>query len=165
MDTLADEQNVSWKAGRGEYLYGRHSTPDFTLVKPLTYMNNSGAAVRILAEQEGAGYDQMLIVYDDLDLPLGKMRFRPGGSAGTHKGMRSVVNRTGTREIPRLRLGIGSERQQSPAEEFVLSPFSKDELPIAREMVNHAITGVMTLIDEGIDVAMNTYNHRDFTGD
>lgn len=163
VDAIAEDRNVRWKVGQGEFMIGVDGKDDFTLVKPMTFMNNSGAAVKQISMKQDFQITNLLIIYDDLDLPLGKLRFRPGGSPGSHLGMRSIVKKMGSRDIPRLRLGIGSELKKGPSEEFVLEPFSKEEKIIADEVAEIAARGVMTFMHRGIEAAMNQYNQLDLT--
>ncbi|MCF7804163.1 MAG: aminoacyl-tRNA hydrolase [Candidatus Marinimicrobia bacterium] len=161
IDFLTEKQHVTLMSGKGEYLLGEHRSGKYALVKPLTYMNNSGNAITDMQRHRQVKLRETLVVYDDLDLPLGTMRFRPGGSAGTHRGMESVVDKIGTTRIPRLRIGIGSEYKTGPSEDFVLTPFATDELPVVQDVVKTAADGIMSFIHEGIQRAMNTYNKRD----
>lgn len=165
VDRIASTRQIQWSSGRGEYLYGRDQQMDLTVVKPLTYMNNSGQAVRQLIEWEKGSYEDLLVVYDDLDLPLGRIRFRPEGGPGTHKGIRSVIGVTGTEHIPRLRLGIGIPDQQQPSEKFVLQSFTSEEQPVAVQMVDKAVEGIMTFITEGMEYTMNEYNKVEIDSD
>ncbi|HID65408.1 MAG TPA: aminoacyl-tRNA hydrolase, partial [Aquificaceae bacterium] len=94
------------------------------LAKPLTYMNNSGAAVYNLLEEYGLSPEQMIVIYDDLDLPLGTIRLRLKGSSGGHKGVESIIKYIGTQNFPRLRIGIGRPKKKEDVVKYVLSPFS-----------------------------------------
>lgn len=161
VDSLAEQHRLKWKAGSGDFLLTVHPRELFSLVKPLTYMNNSGRAFGQLQQRAEILLEETLIVYDDLDLPLGRLRFRPGGSAGTHRGMDSILQKANTDQVPRLRLGIGTPEKTVPAEEFVLQHFSDEELPVARDIVTVAVDGIKFFIDEGINAAMNTYNQID----
>ncbi|MBS1270905.1 MAG: Peptidyl-tRNA hydrolase [Candidatus Marinimicrobia bacterium] len=161
IDYLADKHRITLKSGAGEYLYGEHRSGRYALMKPLTSMNNSGNALMQLQQHKKVKPKQMLVIYDDLDLPLGRMRFRPNGSPGTHRGMQSVVTKLGTQSVPRLRLGIGSEEKIGPSEDFVLDSFAKDEKSLAEEVVTTAADGVMTYIYDGIQTAMNSFNKLD----
>jgi len=163
VDQLSELRNIRWKSGRGEFLIGTGQRGKISVVKPLTYMNNSGVAVKQLVQNKDFDISATVIVYDDLDLPLGKIRFRQGGSPGSHRGMQSVVKQMGTEKIPRLRVGIGSDLKQGPAEEFVLEPFAYDEKKLAEEVTKMAAEGVLTLVHRGVEAAMNQYNRLDLT--
>ena len=128
------------------------------LAKPQTYMNESGRAVRALVRRYGLAPQDLLIVYDDVDLPVGAIRIRPRGSAGGHHGMASVIEALGTQEIPRVRIGIG--RPPGDTAEYVLSRFSPEERPVVEEAVERAADAVETILREGIEVAMGRFNRR-----
>lgn len=131
------------------------------LALPQTYMNRSGYAVRCLAERHGFEPPEMLVVYDEASLPLGRLRLRPGGSPGGHRGMESVVENLRTDRIPRLRLGCAGEQGAPGGEDlvgYVLSPFCSDEREAAGEMVERAAEACETWLREGIEAAMNQFN-------
>ena len=133
------------------------------LAQPQTYMNLSGAAVKRIADGYRVPPSRLVIVSDDLDIPLGQIRVRKGGSAGTHKGMRSVIAEMGTNAIPRLRVGIGPLPGRGDAVEFVLAPFSREELPLVEEALAKAEEAVEMILDGGTEEAMNTFNRRGMT--
>ena len=128
------------------------------LAKPQTFMNNSGDAVRALQGTYGVDPADLLVLYDDLDLPFGQLRFRSSGGPGTHKGMLSIVGTLGTTEFPRLRIGIGPG--QGDAADFVLSPFSRDERPELPALLDRAARGVERYLTEGAGKAMMEINPR-----
>lgn len=128
------------------------------LAKPQTYMNLSGQAVASLVKFYKIPLENLLIAYDDVDLPLGTIRLRPmGGSAG-QKGMRSTVERLGTEEFPRIRLGIDRPPGAMQAANYVLQDFSKDEIEIVNHVIDRATDATLVFVTEGLDVAMNKYN-------
>ena len=130
------------------------------LAKPLTYMNRSGHAARCLLERRGLEPAAVLVVYDEVSLPLGRLRLRPSGSPGGHRGMESVVASLRTEEIPRLRLGIAPEGGVGGEEmvDFVLEPFARDEREAAAEMVERAADACRAWLEEGAEAAMNRFN-------
>lgn len=130
------------------------------LARPQTYMNLSGVAVKRIADGYGVPPSHIVIVSDDLDIPLGQIRVRKGGSAGTHKGLRSVVAQMGTPSIPRLRVGIGPLAERGDAVEFVLSPFSREELPAVKEALAMAEEALEMILDGQTEAAMNKFNRR-----
>ena len=136
-----------------------------TLFKPLTYMNESGRAVAALVRETGLPLAELLVVLDDLNLPLGVLRLRAAGSAGGHRGLQSVIEHLGTEEFPRLRLGVGPARADMTGKEFVLSPFEEPELPLVRRMVERAALAVQCWASEGVDIAMSRYNSAADQGD
>ena len=137
---------------------GRIAEQPVVLAQPLTYMNESGgAAVRLLKRYDVTPRD-LLVIYDDLDLDLGRLRLRGDGSPGTHNGMRNIVQRLGTDDFPRLRLGIGPKPPGADAVKWVLSAFRRSEEKVVEEMLARAGEAVVCLVREGLDVAMNRYN-------
>jgi len=131
------------------------------LAQPQTYMNRSGYTLRCLAERHGFEPGEVLVVYDDVSLPLGRLRLRPGGSPGGHRGMESVVENLRTDRIPRLRLGCAGPEGTPAGEElvdYVLSPFRSEEREAAEEMVERAADACETWLREGIEAAMNRFN-------
>ena len=131
------------------------------LVAPQTYMNRSGYALRCLVERHGFEPGEVLVVYDEVALPLGKLRVRPGGSPGGHRGMESVVENLRTDRVPRLRLGCAGAEGTPAGEElvdYVLSPFGSEEREAAEEMVERAADACETWLREGIEAAMNRFN-------
>ncbi len=128
------------------------------LAKPQTYMNNSGQAVRALADFYKIGVENTIIIYDDLDTPFGTLRLRLKGSAGGQKGMKSVIQHLGTSEISRVRIGIGRPPGRMDPAAYVLKPFVGDDEISARIMVDRASDAVETWLKAGIDIAMNKHN-------
>jgi PTH1 family peptidyl-tRNA hydrolase len=131
------------------------------LVKPQTYMNLSGDAVAPLLERHGGGDPANLVVaVDDVALPLGMIRIRARGSAGGQKGLKSIIERLGTAEFARIRLGIKPEHQIGNLAGFVLSPVGKSELEAVREMIDRAAEAVRVLITDGVERSMAMFNQR-----
>lgn len=128
------------------------------LVKPRTFMNRSGYPVASLVNFYRMSLERLLVVYDDLDLPLGATRMRPSGSAGGHRGMRSVINQLGSRDFPRLRIGIGRPPGRMDPADYVLQDFSADEESLLEEALEQAVAAIETWLAEGIDEAMSRYN-------
>lgn len=128
--------------------------------KPVTFMNLSGVAVRELLRKHEIAPAEMLVVSDDLDLPLGALRLRERGSAGTHNGMRSIVGALGGGEFPRLRLGIAPEHRLGDAARFVLAPWRKPELEIVARVLERAGDAVEMMAREGLPKAMSLFNAR-----
>ena len=140
-------------------LYGaQFEGSEVWLVLPRTFMNLSGLAVRAARDFSGARLEEMLVACDDANLPLGRIRLRPAGSDGGHKGLRSVIEFLGTEEFPRLRMGIGRPPEGCDMVEFVLSPFSADEWPKVEEMLERACLAVEEWVRSGIERAMTLYN-------
>lgn len=130
------------------------------LLKPQTFMNASGNAVGAAARWYHVPLDQLLVVYDDLDLPFGQLRLRPSGSSGGHNGMKSIIDRLGSEQFPRLRIGIG-RGQQAGAIGYVLSRFNAAEEKQLHAVITRAASAALSWQHDGIDVAMNEYNRRE----
>ncbi len=140
---------------------GETGTGGVLLAKPLTYMNRSGHAARCLLERRGLAPAAALVVYDEASLPLGRLRLRPAGGPGGHRGMESVLAALRTEEVARLRLGIAPEGGAPPGEElveFVLEPFAGDEREAAAAMVERAADACRAWLEEGVEAAMNRFN-------
>lgn len=159
VDRIADR--AGWD-GRGRQrdasnvVGGRYRSLDLTLVKPLTYMNESGLAVRKVLARERAPLSDLLVVADDFALPFGKLRFREGGGAGGHNGLRSIIDELGTEKFSRLRVGIGEPDRT--AIDHVLSTFTPDEAARLDELVDAAADAVEAWAREGTNKAANRFN-------
>ena len=127
------------------------------LARPLTFMNLSGQSVRPLLRWYRISLPDLLVVYDDLDLPLGKVRLRQQGGSGGHKGMKSIIEALGTQEFPRLRIGIGRPVHGEPAD-FVLNNFSPDERIVMESAFDQTIAAIEAFLASGIQTAMNGFN-------
>jgi PTH1 family peptidyl-tRNA hydrolase len=128
------------------------------LAKPLTFMNSSGDAVQPLASFYKIPFENMLIVADDIDLPLGTLRLRKSGSSGGQNGLKHILQRLGTQEIARARFGVGRPPGQKAAAGHVLAPFKGDEEILAMEVRDRAMQAVETWLTDGIEMAMTRYN-------
>src|SRR5262245_47568411 len=135
--------------------------PGLTLAQPQTYMNRSGYAARCLAEVRGFAPEEILVVYDEVALPLGRLRLRRAGSPAGHRGMESILQQLQTDQVPRLRLGVAAEAGPPPGEalaEFVLSPFAAAEREAAEAMIERAADACEAWLAEGPDAAMARFN-------
>jgi PTH1 family peptidyl-tRNA hydrolase len=129
------------------------------VAKPLTFMNLSGDAVRSLANAYVESLDDLMIVYDDIDLPLGRLRIRPNGSAGTHNGMRSIVASLASERFPRLRCGVrGASFPDMRLRDYVLDDFSDEEMPAVTAAVDRAVDALVLFARGDLRRAMNTFN-------
>lgn len=135
----------------------RNGYEDYLLIKPTTFMNLSGEAVRAVMDYYKIKIEDILIIYDDLSLELGKIRFRANGSDGGHNGIKSVIKHLGTNNIARLKIGIGPQ-PNIPSEVFVLQNFSKEELDILKSTISKAKDGIVCYFKEGIAIAQNKFN-------
>ena len=135
----------------------RNGIDDYLIIKPTTFMNLSGEAVRAVMDYYKISIDDVLIVYDDLSLEIGKIRFRANGSDGGHNGIKSVIQHLGTKDVARLKIGIGPQ-PNIPSEVFVLQNFSKEELETLKISISKAKEGIDCYFKEGIAVTQNKYN-------
>ncbi|MBE6372575.1 MAG: aminoacyl-tRNA hydrolase [Lentisphaerae bacterium] len=142
------------------YLKGTYAGRALFLQKPETYMNLSGEAVAPLLRKEEIGTDGLLVIYDDMDLEVGKLRIRGRGSCGGHNGIRSIIETTGTENFARIRVGIG--HRTGNGADYVLSPFEEDEKPVMDKVLEAAADAVILILRRGLSQAMNEYNPRDY---
>jgi peptidyl-tRNA hydrolase, PTH1 family len=161
-DLLAERYRLRFKAGKGEFVIAVSEDLDTALVKPLTYMNHSGLAVRDLLRRYPVTLPELLIVQDDLDLVLGRFKFKAGGSAGTHNGIRSVIYHLGDDNFARLKIGIDVEGRRDNAEpvDYVLNSFAASERKTLDEVLSAAADAADSYIREGLEQAMNTHHQR-----
>ena len=162
VDELANRNSIRVERPEGKALVGRGKVAgeEVLLAKPQTYMNLSGISVRELLEKYELDADALLLMWDEVQLPLGTIRIHPDGSAGSHNGAKSVISAVGTQKFARLRLGCGPEHPLTSRKEHVLRPMRKAELEAASEMVAEAGDAVEMILTQGIDAAMNKYNRR-----
>jgi PTH1 family peptidyl-tRNA hydrolase len=136
------------------------------LAKPETFMNLSGLSVReLVAEYQTDVKLDLIVIYDELDLPLGTMRIRQRGSSAGHNGMESILGALGTDEFLRLRLGIGPDRKIADSVKFVLTPFRKAQLKVVDEAIDAAADAVTLILKEGPAAAMNRFNRKSESGE
>lgn len=128
------------------------------LVKPQTYMNNSGEAIRQIIDYYKVPFENLVIIYDDVDLDVGQIRVRAKGSSGTHNGMRSILSHIKTEEFPRIRIGIGKAPERMDLADYVLSRFSDEERKQANIAIENAAKAAVTMICASVETAMSKYN-------
>lgn len=133
---------------------------DVIIVRPLTYMNNSGLAIRQVMDFYKIPVENVIIMYDDIDLPLGNLRIRENGSAGTHNGMRSIVSHLNSTNFPRIRIGVGGKPEGWDLADYVLSRFSGDEKEIIEETEMKAAKAAASIVKDGLSKAMNKFNSK-----
>jgi PTH1 family peptidyl-tRNA hydrolase len=162
VDELANRNGIRVERPEGKALVGRGKVAgeEVILAKPQTYMNLSGISVRELLGKYKLGVDDLLVMWDEAQLPMGTIRIHPDGSAGSHNGAKSVIGAVGTEEFARLRLGCGPDHPVASRKEYVLRPMKKAELGIAAEMIGEAGDAVEMILTQGIDAAMTKYNRR-----
>jgi PTH1 family peptidyl-tRNA hydrolase len=162
VDRLAEAYHMRFdtKRDKAEVALGRVAGRRVVLAKPQTFMNDSGVSVGALARFYQVEPAHVLVIYDDLDLPLGTLRLRPQGSAGGHRGMLSIVQHLGTRDFPRLRVGIGRPPGRLPPKAYVLQDFGEDEWTDVQEVYARAVAAIESFIVDGVKEAMNRFNAR-----
>lgn len=128
------------------------------LVKPQSYMNNSGSSVSSLVRFYQVSHENLLVIYDDVDLPQGVIRMRPGGGSGGQKGMQSIIDRLGTEDIPRMRIGTGRPPGRMEAADYVLQDFDAQEINLMNDTFDRGVDAVLTFIRFGLEKAMNDFN-------
>jgi len=151
---------VNEDEGFAEVGRGTIGTRRVLLARPHTYMNVSGEAVRDLRRRHRLRAEDILVIVDDIDLPLGRVRLRAGGSAGGHNGLKSVIEALGTTEFPRLRVGVGRPPQGVDPADFVLTRFGAGEEASAQESLERAAEAAELAVTDGLEAAMNRFNAR-----
>jgi len=162
VDELANRGGIRVERPEGKALVGRGKLAgqEVLLAKPQTYMNLSGVSVRELLGKYELTPDDLLVMWDEVQLPWSSIRLAPEGSAGSHNGAKSVIGSIGTQKFARLRLGCGPDHPLGSRKEYVLRPMKKAELEVAAEEVAQAGDAVELWLTNGIDVAMNKFNRR-----
>jgi len=162
LDLLAEKLEAPWQRNRFKacLAQAKHDEWDLTLAEPVTYMNLSGEAVQLLLAYHKVPPADLIVVCDDVSLPVGKIRIRTQGSAGGHHGLESIIGAIGTSAFTRIRLGIKPLDADLPADlaQFVLAPFRKGEEAIAAEAAKRASEAILVILEEGVEQAMNKFN-------
>jgi len=160
-DALAARHGTTFESAPAEALLARARAlgdGGTLLLKPLTMMNASGFAVAEIARYFRVAFDAILVVADDVNLPLGRLRARPGGSAGGHNGFRSIIEQLGTHDFARLRVGVGRGDPRRDLADYVLGGFDADERPLVTEAIGRAADASELFVAEGIQAVMNRFN-------
>lgn len=162
LDFFADSLSINFKAGKGDWLEakGRIGEEDVYLLKPLTYMNNSGVAILEFMEKTGADIKDVLVIVDDFQIPLGMIRVRKGGSDGGHNGLSSIIYHLNSDEFPRMRAGIGRNEALKKDDfiDFVLGNFDMEEIEIIKKLMPEYMKCIRSFITDGLTITMNTFN-------
>jgi PTH1 family peptidyl-tRNA hydrolase len=160
IDSFAKEHGIVLKKreARSQTGIGQVEGIKVILAKPRTFMNNSGEAVAALMRRYRLSVRDIIIIYDDLDLPLGRIRIREKGSSGGHKGVGSIIDQIGTQEFLRIRVGIAPVEKEVDAVEHVLSDFTPEEKAVMKEVYPRVSAAIHCLLTEGVATAMNKYN-------
>lgn len=164
VDALARTWQIPWGENRRFQAFlgeGRGANGDkIRLLKPLTYMNRSGQAIRAVLDWYKLPPESVLVVYDDMDLPVGRLRLRLSGSAGGHNGMKSTITHLGTQNFPRLRIGIGKSGTDKDSVSHVLGKFSPQETQLISEVLQLVVDAVELSLKQGVEKAMSLYNSQ-----
>lgn len=161
LDALAKTASTTFSPARyGDKAELRHKGRTFILIKPATFMNLSGKAVRYWMDQEDVPADRVLVVTDDLALPFGAIRLKPKGGAGGHNGLTSIIELLGSEEFPRLRFGIGSDFARGRQSEYVLGVWNAEERKTLEARIELASKAILQFGLLGIEQAMNGFNKR-----
>ena len=158
VDEFAGANRLEFRE-KAEYKICSGSMDDekIVLIEPLTFMNRSGTAVRKIAEKFSIPPEKIIVVHDDLDLETGRLKIRKKGSSGGHKGVESIIQSIGMNNFIRIKIGIGRDAFV-PVEDYVLSKFRKNEIPLVKEAIQRAADAIRSVIMEGVDKAMNRFN-------
>ena len=163
LDAVAERLKAHYKPGKGDFEigFGSFKNSELALVKPLTYMNNSGEAILDIRNRYDVPLERFLVLCDDFQLPLGQLRLRPEGSDGGHNGLYSIIYHLKSTSFPRLRCGIASEHLPTDKRlmaQYVLEPFGQDERAAVRSMVHRAAEASLSFVTDGIQKTMNQFN-------
>jgi peptidyl-tRNA hydrolase, PTH1 family len=161
VDTLAERHRLEWTSAPADALLAKWRAEDVLVAKPLTFMNLSGHAVGELLRYFKIDLPDLLVVVDDINLELARLRARPGGSAGGHNGLKSLIGQLGTDQFARLRVGVGRGDARRDLEDHVLARFEPDERLVVAEAVGRAADAAETFVSDGIAVVMNRYNRKE----
>lgn len=160
IDYLAEQHNIKvnkikHKAVIGEGTIGGEKV---LLVKPSTFMNLSGQSVMEIMNFYKVPIENLIVIYDDIDLPVGKVRIRQSGSSGTHNGMRNIIYLLNNQGYPRIRIGVGKQPDYMDLGDYVMTKFNEEEKPLIRDAVKNSALAVEEIVKNGINTAMNKYN-------
>jgi peptidyl-tRNA hydrolase, PTH1 family len=160
LDAIAERLGARFQPGQGDYWKAeiRWHGAQALLVKPMTYMNNSGVAARQIIDRYGVGIEDILVIVDELQLPTGRIRVRPSGSSGGHNGLESLIYQLESDAFPRVRCGVGNAFERGRMVEYVLASFPAEERERVEEMIRLASEAVLTWIAEGTMEAMSRHN-------
>ena len=160
IDYIAQEQGIKLAERRAKVVLGQGQLAGIPVVlaKPRTFMNLSGEAVHYLLTRFASTPEDLVVIYDEMDLPLGKVRIRPRGSAAGHNGIRSIITTLATQEFPRVRVGISKAPGDTDGMDYVLGPFSHQEMPLIEKATETVAEAVACLLQDGIQTAMNRFN-------
>ena len=156
VNKLAEQFSLNFKLGKGEYMHTKNS--NITLVKPLGYMNNSGIGLKNYINYFNINIQDILVIYDDADLPLGQIRFKTKGSSGGQKGVESIMYHLKTDDFLRLKVGIATDENMRPLESYVLQSFQNQYTSLVDTVLSDCIDAIKFLMNNNINDTMNKYN-------
>lgn len=162
IDLLAERNNINMNKIKFKSVYGEGNIngKKLLLVKPQTYMNNSGETVRDIYNFFKLPIENIIVIVDDIDIEFATVRIRPKGSAGSHNGLKSIINLMGNQNFPRIKIGIGKKKERQDLASFVLSKFSKEERISIEESIVTAAEAVEAIINYDLNKAMNEFNSK-----
>ena len=160
VDYLAEKLGIKINKIKHKAIIGEGSIggEKVLLVKPQTFMNLSGQSVMDIVNFYKVAASNLIVIYDDIDLPVGKVRIRPNGSSGTHNGMRNIIYLVNNQEFPRVRIGVGKQPDYMDLADYVLTRFNNEERPLIEEAIKRSAAAVEEIVKSGINIAMNQYN-------
>ena len=158
IDRFAEKKSLTFQAGKGNYLLAKKGK--LVCIKPTTFMNSSGTALLDVKQFFKVEPENFLVVYDDIDLTLGTLRFRQSGGTGGHKGLESIIYQLQSENFNRMRIGIATKDDMKPSERYVLSPFQKRDEKIKNEMIGKACNGIDYYLSHDIKKTMNKFNEK-----
>ena len=156
IDKLVEQCSLKYKAGKGEYLFAQSN--EYMFVKPTTYMNDSGIAIKQLLHYYKLDSKDFIIIYDDVDIDLGKIKFRAKGTDGGHNGVKSIIYHLKTDSFDRLKIGIATSMNMRPSEQYVLKAFPEKYNNLISEVLDNATSGINYYLKNGISETMNNFN-------
>lgn len=164
VNAFVQKHGGNLSTGRLAYVAGiKWKGKNIVCICPTTYMNLSGKAVKYWMEKEKIGIEKMLVIVDDIALPLNKLRIRPAGSDAGHNGLKSLQDVLGTTEYPKLRFGIGNDYPKGMQSEFVLGKWTKEEEPFVKIKIEKSVEAIESFTFQGITAAMNLVNNKEFS--
>ena len=158
LDKFAEKRSLKFQAGKGDYLLAKKG--DLVCIKPTIFMNTIGVSLLDVKQFFKAETENFLVVYDDIDLPLGTLRFRKSGGTGGHKGIESIIYQLQSEDFNRLRMGIATDDDMRPSEKYVLTPFQNREEKLKNEMLEKACEGIDYFLSHDMKKTMNKFNEK-----
>jgi len=159
MDEFTNRKSAIFKSGKGEYVYSKINS-ELIIIKPTAYMNNSGLAIKSAMDYFNIHHSDLTIVYDDIDLPLGTIRFKEKGQDAGHRGVKDVIYHLCSNVFFRVKMGIANDGHMRPSEKFVLRKFRKDEQKTVKDIIDFSCEALDFSLNNSIQETMNKYNRK-----